>query len=61
MSNCVEHLIFADLYSLKALKVEIISFLKKNLKAVLNCEPWKELKQNNVKLAYETLEAAQYL
>lgn len=58
LTNCVDLLIFADLFNQERLIEKLVSFLKANLVEVCESESWKELERNYINLAYKTLKAA---
>lgn len=57
LENCVELLVFADTYSQQSLKKALISFMRINIRQFEMRQDWEELKNINLKLAFDVLEA----
>lgn len=57
LENCIDLLVFADLYNLgHCLKNEVLTFMKKNIDEIKLKEEWNKLKESNLKLVVEVFE-----
>lgn len=56
LENCVDFLIFAETHSRSKLKEEVVKFINKNFKTVLETESWKQMKAEHIHLAVEVFE-----
>lgn len=58
LDTCVQLLVFADYYNQQDLKKVVITFMKTNIRQIVDHENWKALKKDNAQLAFDVLEAA---
>lgn len=58
LHNCLDLLLFADLYNQNELKEAVIVFVGRNFKDIRKTDPWKTFSKNHMELTIEVLEGA---